>query len=186
MLRTAEVEVPTQGVASISVYWEPTTTGIQWVEARSSEGEVSIGPSVDVRPQPELSLNEQVFGQVNPALGSLLFILIIAVISAFMLLMFRATKFAGSDEEIDWEDYADEVDEEFENEISVAEDDAVGEDLPQETSQEVKQSVNEIDNTQAPQSDSGWFQGSDGRWWWHDKQNNEWWYQDENGNQVKL
>ena len=46
------------------------------MEARSSEGEVSIGPSVDVRPQPELSLNEQVFGQVNPALGSLLFILI--------------------------------------------------------------------------------------------------------------
>ena len=51
--------------------WEPTATGIQWVEARSSEGDVSIGPSVDVRPQPELSLNEQVFGQVNPALGSL-------------------------------------------------------------------------------------------------------------------
>ena len=186
LLRTAEVEVPTQGVASISVDWEPTTTGIQWVEARSSEGEVSIGPSVDVRPQPELSLNEQVFGQVNPALGSLLFILIIAVISAFMLLMFRATKFAGSEEEIDWEDYADEVDEEFENEISVAEDDAFAEDLPQETSQEVNQAVNEIDNTEAPQSDSGWFQGSDGRWWWHDKQNNEWWYQDENGNQVKL
>ena len=51
-----------------------------------------------------------------------------------MLLMFRATKFAGSEEEIDWEDYADEVDEEFENEISVAEDDVFAEDLPQETS----------------------------------------------------
>ena len=53
-----------------------------------------------------------------------------------MLLMFRATKFAGSEEEIDWEDYADEVDEEFENEISV-EKTMFAEDLPQETSQEV-------------------------------------------------
>ena len=49
LLRSAEVEVPTQGVASISVDWEPTATGIQWVEARSSEGDVSIGPSVDLR-----------------------------------------------------------------------------------------------------------------------------------------
>ena len=103
-----------------------------------------------------------------------------------MLLIFRATKFAGSEEEIDWEDYTDEVDEEFENEISVTEDKAFAEDLPQETLQEVNQPVNEIDNTEAPKSDSGWFQGSDGRWWWQDKENNEWWYQDENGNHVKL
>jgi len=57
---------------------------------------------------------------------------------------------------------------------------------PEPIVQEQPLAVEESNKAEAPKSDSGWFQGSDGRWWWHDKVNNEWWYQDENGNQVKL
>ena len=185
LLRSTEVVVPTQGVASVSVDWEPSMTGIQWIEVRLSDGETSIGPSLDVRPQPELSLGEQVFGQVNPALGSTMVLLLLAVVTAFLMLMFRATKEAGSDEDYDWEDYTDEVDEDMELEV---ESDAkeLPELEPEPIVQEQPQVVEESNKAEAPKSDTGWFQGSDGRWWWHDKANNEWWYQDENGNQVKL
>ena len=185
LLRSTEVVVPTQGVASVSVDWEPSNTGIQWIEVRLSDGETSIGPSLDVRPQPELSLGEQVFGQVNPALGSTMVLLLLAVVTAFLMLMFRATKEAGSDEDYDWEDYTDEVDEDMELEVK-SDAKELPELEPEPIVQEQPQVVEESNKAEAPKSDTGWFQGSDGRWWWHDKANNEWWYQDENGNQVKL
>ena len=38
----------------------------------------------------------------------------------------------------------------------------------------------------AAEEETDWVMGSDGYWWYHDKEANEWWYKDENGEIVKF
>ena len=38
----------------------------------------------------------------------------------------------------------------------------------------------------ADDEESDWVMGSDGYWWYHDKETNEWWYKDESGEIVKF
>ena len=159
----------------VAVDWQPEAAGIQWVEATLDNGMVVSGPTIEVRVAEEPTFTEKVFGDVNPIIGSITGLLLIAVVVSLLAWMRRMTVNQGSKTEFDWDEYSSEV-----------EDDEDDEDMTPTASSHA--SVMTSASSQPTTSDgveTEWVMGSDGYWWYHDKATNEWWYKDADGEIVK-
>ena len=82
----------------------------------------------------------------------------------------------GSKIGYDWDEYSSELDDEY--------DDYEDED---EDIEPVAAATAATDTGTASsnEEETDWVMGSDGYWWYHDKEANEWWYKDANGDIVK-
>ena len=161
-------------VGLVSVDWKPLDAGIQWVEATLDNGQTSSGPTVNVRVAEEPSFSQKVFGDVNPIIGSVTAILLLAVVVMLLTWMKRMTVNQGSKIAYDWDEYSSDLEdeeEEFSAASAVAESTAVA--------------AASSTQSQAAEAETDWVMGSDGYWWYHDKATNEWWYKDANGDIVK-
>jgi hypothetical protein len=163
-------------VGVVSVDWQPTEPGMQWVEATLENGQTSSGPTVDVRVAEEPSFSQKVFGDVNPLIGSITALLLIAVVLSLLIWMKRMTVNQGSKIAYDWDEYSSELEEEEEETFSAA---AVA-----VTTSSASADEKGGDGPTA-EEETDWVMGSDGYWWYHDKATNEWWYKDANGEIVK-
>ena len=114
------------------------------------------------------------FGDVNPIIGSITALLLVAVVVSLLAWMRRITANQGAKSAYDWDDYSSEFDDD--------EDDYEHESAPvQETA-----AAATVDATStSEEAETDWIMGSDGYWWYHDKETNEWWYKDANGDIVK-
>ncbi|MCH1422890.1 MAG: hypothetical protein L7U62_05310 [Candidatus Poseidoniaceae archaeon] len=177
-LRRINVEVPQGGIVPVATDWNPTETGLQWVEVQF-EGELSsIGPSIDVRPQRDVSFSERVFGDVHPLLGSFAALLFVAIIATGLLWARRMTLNRGSKAEYDWDEYSSELEDEYDDE----------DDDEDETTSMTETAVAAVAAQDTPSSSTeqtDWVMGSDGYWWYHDKDANEWWYKNAEGEIVQ-
>jgi hypothetical protein len=161
-------------VGLVSVDWKPLDAGIQWVEATLDNGQTSSGPTVNVRVAEEPSFSQKVFGDVNPIIGSVTAILLLAVVVMLLTWMKRMTVNQGAKIAYDWDEYSSDLEdeeEEFSAASAVAESTAVA--------------AASSTQSQAAEAETDWVMGSDGYWWYHDKATNEWWYKDANGDIVK-
>tara|TARA_B100001093_G_scaffold177219_1_gene169868 strand:- start:4957 stop:10080 length:5124 start_codon:yes stop_codon:yes gene_type:complete len=172
-MRRTTVIVPKGGTLPVSTDWNPSAPGLQWVEVQVGSDVVTIGPSIDVRPMREESFTERVFGDVNPVLGTLSASLFIGILATLLVLAKRMTLRGGSKSEHDWDDYSSSFDDD-EDEYEFEPD--VEDSLSEAASVAAAQVVN---------AESDWSMGSDGYWWYHDKQTNEWWYKNAEGEIVK-
>ena len=100
---------------------------------------------------------------MNPVIGSVTAILLLAVVVMLLTWMKRMTVNSGSKISYDWDEYSSELEDDAEEFSAAA---AVAE-------------------TAAGDEETDWVMGSDGYWWYHDKEANEWWYKDANGDIVK-
>ena len=162
----------------VSVDWQPSEPGLQWVEATLENGQTSSGPTVDVRVAEEPSFSQKVFGDVNPIIGSLTALLLIAVVLSLLIWMKRMTVNQGSKVAYDWDEYSSEFEGEEEALFAAAVDEPSPASSVAEPS-EADEAVTKADH------ETDWVMGSDGYWWYHDKATNEWWYKDANGEIVK-
>ena len=162
-LERTTVNADSGGLGLVSVDWKPTESGVQWVEASLDNGQTSIGPTINVRMAEEPSFSQKVFGDVNPVIGSVTAILLLAVVVMLLTWMKRMTVNSGSKISYDWDEYSSELEDDAEEFSAAA---AVAE-------------------TAAGDEETDWVMGSDGYWWYHDKEANEWWYKDANGDIVK-
>ena len=181
VIQRTTASAPASGVTTVTIDWSPEAIGLRWVEATLATGGTTSGPTVDVRSPIEPSLTEQVFGDVNPVIGSIAMLLFVAVLGVLLVYMRRMTINQGAKEEMDWDDYSSDLeddDEEEESQPSAA----------TSTSSEASTSSTKDAATGTDQSSnatSDWVKGSDGYWWYHDKASGEWWYKDANGDIVK-
>ena len=173
-LHRTTVDADAGGVGLVSVDWKPSTSGIQWIEATLDNGQTSSGPTVNVRVAEEPSFSQKVFGDVNPVIGSVTAILLLAVVVMLLTWMKRMTVNQGSKVAYDWDEYSSELEDE-EEEFSAAATVAETAALTSASSTQRGTAEEETD----------WVMGSDGYWWYHDKATNEWWYKDANGDIVK-
>ena len=159
----------------VAVDWQPEAAGIQWVEATLDNGMVVSGPTIEVRVAEEPTFTEKVFGDVNPIIGSITGLLLIAVVVSLLAWMRRMTVNQGSKTEFDWDEYSSEV-----------EDDEDDEDMtPTASSHASVMTSASSQPTTSDGAETDWVMGSDGYWWYHDKATNEWWYKDADGEIVK-
>ena len=179
MLRRMTIEVSKGGGVPVSTDWNPSQSGLQWIEVQLESGSTSIGPSIDVRPQREESFSEKVFGDVHPVLGTFAGVLFLSIILTGLIWARRMTLNRGSRSDSDWneyssefEDYEDDEDDEYLYESATVSPIAAASVVAVETPEE---SVQETD----------WVMGSDGYWWYHDKVTNEWWYKNAEGEIVQ-
>ena len=180
-LQRITVDVPQGGIVPVATDWNPSQTGLQWVEVQIEGESTSMGPSIDVRPQREVSFTEQVFGDVHPLLGSLAALLFVSIIATGLLWARRKTLNRGSKSEYDWDEYSSELEYEDEDEV---EDDV--DTLAESTA--VTAAATAAVNQDTPSSntvETDWVMGSDGYWWYHDKEANEWWYKNAEGEIVR-
>ncbi len=175
LLQRLSVTADAGSVGVVSVDWQPTEAGMQWVEATLENGQTSSGPTVDVRVAEEPSFSQKVFGDVNPLIGTITALLLIAVVLSLLIWMKRMTVNQGSKIAYDWDEYSSELEEEEETFSAAA--------VAAKTS---SASADEKggDGSNA-EEETDWVMGSDGYWWYHDKATNEWWYKDANGEIVK-
>ena len=90
----------------------------------------------------------------------------------------RMTRKRGSKAEYDWDEYSSEFD--------YDEDDEYEDDPPSSSTVETTTAAAATATTQATQEEeTDWIRGSDGYWWYHDKEADEWWYKDSQGNIVR-
>jgi hypothetical protein len=173
---TLAAEAGTLGV--LAVDWRTEEAGIQWVEATLDNGMTASGPTINVRVAEEPSFSEKVFGDVNPIIGSITGLLLVAVVVSLLAWMRRMTVNQGSKSSYDWDEYSSEFEDDeddFDDEDDEITAPSAGEAVA--TAQASAASTNE--------AETDWVMGSDGYWWYHDKANNEWWYKDANGEIVK-
>ena len=183
MLRRMTIEVPKGGGVPVSTDWNPSGSGLQWIEVQLESGSTSIGPSIDVRPQREESFSEKVFGGVNPVLGTFAAVLFLSIVLTGLIWARRMTLNRGSKLEYDWDEYSSEFEEEGEDED---EDDHDEDDAPDVSSSLAVASVATTDSTETDSAqETDWVMGSDGYWWYHDKVTNEWWYKNAEGEIVQ-
>jgi hypothetical protein len=175
LIQRLSVTAEAGAVGVVSVDWQPTEAGMQWVEATLENGQTSSGPTVDVRVAEEPSFSQKVFGDVNPLIGSITALLLIAVVLSLLIWMKRMTVNQGSKIAYDWDEYSSELDED-EATFSTA---AVAAETPSASANEKGG-----DGSNA-EEETDWVMGSDGYWWYHDKATNEWWYKDASGEIVK-
>ena len=181
VIQRTTASAPASGVTTVTIDWSPEAIGLRWVEATLATGGTTSGPTVDVRSPIEPSLTEQVFGDVNPVIGSIAMLLFVAVLGVLLVYMRRMTINQGAKEEMDWDDYSSDLED----------DDGEEESQPSaatSTSSVVSTSSTKDAATGTDQSSnatSDWVKGSDGYWWYHDKASGEWWYKDANGDIVK-
>ena len=177
-LRRTSAEVPQSGEVAVQVDWNPDAPGLQWIEVSLENDITSNGPSIDVRPAREESLTERVFGDVNPIIGSVAGLLFISILVTGLIYATRMTRKRGSKAEYDWDEYSSE----FEDD----EDDSDEDDSPLSSTVETTTAAASTATTQATQEEeTDWVRGSDGYWWYHDKEADEWWYKDSQGNIVR-
>jgi hypothetical protein len=175
-LRRATVEVPKGGSFPVTTDWNPSSSGLQWVEVRVGENIVTIGPSIDVREPREESFSERIFGDVNPVLGSVAALLFLGIIATLLVLARKMTLKGGSKSEYDWDEYSSELEDDYEDDYEDDEEETVVASAAVAATPVVAEVVN---------VESDWSMGSDGYWWYHDKQTNEWWYKNAEGEIVK-
>ena len=188
VLQRPSIEIPAGGKGLISIDWVPTTEGVQWIEVELDNEQTAKGPTVDVRPAREQGFIENLFGDVNPLIGSVVALIFISIIVTGLLWARKATRGRGSGSEYDWDEYSSEIDyDEY--------DDYEEESIPQSNESPTIQpaasvgaaSAALVGGTEAAaEEETDWVMGADGYWWYHDKDTNEWWYKDENGEIVKF
>jgi len=183
MLRRMTIEVPEGGGIPVSTDWNPSESGLQWVEVQLESGSTSIGPSIDVRPQREESFSEKVFGGVSPVLGTFAAVLFLSIVLTGLVWARRMTLNRGSKLEYDWDEYSSE----FEDDEGEGEEEDDGENDSSDASSSLAvASVAAVDTTEAVSvEETDWVMGSDGYWWYHDKVTNEWWYKNTEGEIVQ-
>ena len=190
VIQRPNVEIPAGGVGLISLDWAPTSSGLQWVEVELENGETAKGPTIDVRPARDQSFTEKLFGDVNPIIGSAVGLIFISIIVTALLWAKKATTRRGSRSQYDWDEYSSEIDDD--DYYDEEEEESVPEEIPSQQSIAPSASLSAaasalgVQDTVADGDDSDWVMGSDGYWWYHDKESNEWWYKDESGEIVKF
>ena len=178
LIQRTDVTAEAGALGLVAVDWQPETAGIQWVEATLDNGMVVSGPTIEVRVAEEPSFTEKVFGDVNPIIGSITGLLLIAVVVSLLAWMRRMTVNQGSRSEFDWDEYSSE----FEDD----EDDEDEHDMTSTaTTQTAAVAAASSESSASTEAETDWVMGSDGYWWYHDKATNEWWYKDANGEIVK-
>ncbi|MEC8540911.1 MAG: hypothetical protein VXY53_03630, partial [Candidatus Thermoplasmatota archaeon] len=189
VLQRTTLDIPAQTKGLISVDWAPTTQGIQWIEIELAEGQTSKGPTVDVRQARDQGFIENLFGDVNPVIGSVVALIFVSIIITGLLWARKATRGRGSNSEYDWAEYSSEID--YEDEYDDDEDDENSEPSQDHAIEPVasipspSMTLTSTTNT-APVGANNWVVGADGRWWYHDKTTNGWYYKDQNGDIVKF
>ena len=193
VLQRPSVEIPAEGIGLISLDWAPELEGIQWIEVDLDNGQSAKGPTVDVRPAREQGFIEDLFGDVNPIIGSVAALIFISIIVTGLIWAKKATIGRGSKSEYDWDEYSSDIDYEDYDEDDEEEDyyDSESNDV-----QGIKPSASltaasaalgiDSGDTASSEEETDWVMGADGYWWYHDKDTNEWWYKDEGGNIVKF
>ena len=178
LIQRTDVAADAGALGLVAVDWQPETAGIQWVEATLDNGMVVSGPTIEVRTAEEPTFSEKVFGDVNPIIGSVTGLLLVAVVVSLLAWMRRMTVNQGARSEFDWDEYSSE----FEDD----EDEDADEALALGTSaQAAATAATSSETTSSSEAETDWVMGSDGYWWYHDKATNEWWYKDANGEIVK-
>ena len=187
VLQRPSIEIPAGGKGLISIDWVPTTEGVQWIEVELDNGQTAKGPTVDVRPAREQGFVENLFGEVNPIIGSVVALIFVSIIVTGLIWARKATRGRGSGSEYDWDEYSSEIDyddyDDYEEEI----DSQIQQNTIEPAASVSAASAALVGGTQAStEEETDWVMGADGYWWYHDKGTNEWWYKDENGDIVKF
>jgi len=191
VLQRPSIDIPAQGKGLISLDWVPTSQGIQWIEVELDNGQTSKGPTVDVRPARDQGFVENLFGDVNPVIGSIVALIFVSIIVTGLLWARKATRGRGARSEYDWDEYSSEIEDDYYEEDDSA--DYAAE--PSQSGQEIQPAsslgaaaaaLGVAETTSAAEPETDWVMGADGYWWYHDKDTNEWWYKDENGDIVQF
>ena len=188
VLQRPNMDIPAEGKGLISIDWVPTTEGIQWIEVELDNGQTAKGPTVDVRPAREQGFVENLFGDVNPIIGSVVALIFVSIIVTILVWARKATRGRGSRSEYDWDEYSSEIDY---DDYDDYEDESVTE-YAEQRSIEPAASVGAASaaltggSEATTEEENDWVMGADGYWWYHDKDTNEWWYKDENDDIVKF
>jgi hypothetical protein len=125
-----------------------------------------------------------VFGDVNPIIGSVAGLLFLSIVVTGLIYATRMTRKRGSKAEYDWDEYSSELEHDEDDEYEY--DDEYDDDSSSPSIAETTTAVAATATTQATQEEeTDWVRGSDGYWWYHDKEANEWWYKDSQGNIVR-
>ena len=175
LIQRRDVSAEAGALGLVALDWKPAEAGYQWVEATLDNGMVVSGPTIMVRTAEDPSFSETVFGDVNPIIGSITGLLLVAVVVSLLAWMRRMTVNQGSKSEFDWDEYSSE----FEDDDEEEDYDAVS------TETGIAAAASTSAGTQTAEQETDWVMGSDGYWWYHDKATNEWWYKDANGEIVK-
>jgi hypothetical protein len=149
--------------------------GIQYVEATLDNGATVSGPTIEVRVAEEPTFSQKLFGDVNPIIGSITGVLLIAVVISLLAWMRRMTVNQGSRSDYDWDEYSSEFEDDHEDDYD---------EMPS-TNVASTTVASVAATTETAEEETDWVMGSDGYWWYHDKEANEWWYKDANGDIVK-
>ena len=189
LLQRPSLEIPAEGKGLISIDWVPTMEGVQWIEIELENGLTSKGPTVDVRPAREQGFVENLFGDVNPIIGSVVGLIFVSIIVTGLLWARKATRGRGSRSEYDWDEYSSEIDyddyDDYE-EATASESTEHSTIQPAASVTAAAAALTGGGQTAAAEEETDWVMGADGYWWYHDKTTNEWWYKDENGDIVKF
>ena len=189
VLQRPNLEIPAEGKGLISIDWVPTTEGVQWVEVELDNGQTAKGPTVNVRPARDQGFIENLFGDVNPLIGSTVALIFVSIIVTGLLWARKATRGRGSRSEYDWDEYSSEID--YDDYDDYEEDDgavasAASIIQPAVSVSAASAALTGGTEAAAAEEETDWVMGADGYWWYHDKDTNEWWYKDENGDIVKF
>ena len=184
VLQRPSIDIPAAGKGLISIDWVPTTEGVQWIEVELDNGQTAKGPTVDVRPAREQGFVENLFGDVNPIIGSVVALIFISIIVTGLIWARKATRGKGAGSEYDWDEYSSEIDyDDYEEEV----DSQTQHNTIEPAASVGAASAALVGGTEAAtEEETDWVMGADGYWWYHDKGTNEWWYKDENGDIVKF
>jgi hypothetical protein len=178
MLRRMTIEVSKGGGVPVSTDWNPSQSGLQWIEVQLESGSTSIGPSIDVRPQREESFSEKVFGDVHPVLGTFAGVLFLSIILTGLIWARRMTLNRGSRSDSDWNEYSSEFEDYEDDDYDDLYESAT-------VSPIAAASVVAVETPEESVQETDWVMGSDGYWWYHDKVTNEWWYKNAEGEIVQ-
>ncbi len=180
LIQRVTVSAEAGAIGLIAVDWGPESSGVQWVEATLDNGMTASGPTIDVRVAQEPTFAEKVFGDVNPIIGSITGMLLVAVVISLLAWMRRMTVNQGSRADYDWDEYSSEFEDDDDDE-----DEYEVENIPAPAHEAAPVAGAAAATAEAAQEETDWVMGSDGYWWYHDKEANEWWYKDANGDIVK-
>jgi hypothetical protein len=180
-LRRTSAEIPQGGEIAVQVDWTPEASGLQWIEVTLENDLSSSGPSTDVRESRAESFADQMFGNVNPVIGSVAALLFLSIVITGLLYATRMTRKRGSKSEYDWDEYSSELEDDDEYEDEEEEMETTSEATVASTATVAAAASTETSEEET----TDWVRGSDGYWWYHDKEANEWWYKDSQGNIVR-
>ncbi|DAC08949.1 MAG TPA: hypothetical protein D7H88_02145, partial [Candidatus Poseidoniales archaeon] len=175
LIQRTTVSAEAGSIGLVAVDWGPEMAGIQYVEATLDNGATVSGPTIEVRVAEEPTFSQKLFGDVNPIIGSITGVLLIAVVISLLAWMRRMTVNQGSRSDYDWDEYSSEFEDDHEDDYD---------EMPS-TNVASTTVASVAATTETAEEETDWVMGSDGYWWYHDKEANEWWYKDANGDIVK-